>query len=73
MYNDDKKSFIRSFRSYKIALKLSCVSDQVCRNGFPNLLKMKSNSYSTYSYSGIRSIKCNPILMWEEHVTEVVM
>ena len=43
---------------YNMALKLSDrVSPSVCRYVFSNYLKEKSNSYSAYSDSGIRSIE----------------
>ena len=61
-YIDDKKSLIRGFLElleYKMALKLSLVSEslQKCLPKFTE--KDKSNSYSAYPYSGIRSIERN--------------
>ena len=55
-YNDDDKSLLE-LQEYKIALKISCVREslQKCLPKFT--LKDKSNSCSTLSYSGKRSIE----------------
>ena len=60
-YNDEKKSLARDFWSYWTTKWLLnyLASAKVGRNVFSNLLKNKFNSYSTYSYSEIRSIGRN--------------
>ena len=60
-YNDGKKSLIKGFRSYWSTRRLlnSHVSATVCRIGLSNFLKENFNSYSAYSYYGIRSIERN--------------
>ena len=64
---NDKKSLLSGFRSY-LSMKwllIYHVSANVCKNVFSNYLKEKFNSYSAYSYSGIRSIEQNLCFIYE--------